>query len=301
MLNKIKKIAEKIGNTKTVRLYNIEKKYNLGIHLYAKIESTNLTGSIKDRPVFEIVKNMIENKMITDQSILIEATSGNVGISLSYIGKELGIPVVIVMPSSMSKQRREMISNNGAKLVLIDGTMTDCVNYVNELLLKDSRYLCLKQFENPLCVKAHYEHTGVEILNDIKDIDCLVCGIGTSGTIIGCSKYLKGQNPNIKVIGVEPFSSPFINQHIAGKHRIEGIGAGFIPLLYEPKYVDEVEEVKDEEAYEKAKELFKEENIFCGISSGAALAGALQYVRKNNEIKNVVIILPDLGDRYTWD
>ena len=301
MLNKIKKIAEKIGNTKTVRLYNIEKKYNLNIHLYAKIESTNLTGSIKDRPVFEIVKNMIENKMITDQSILIEATSGNVGISLSYIGKELGIPVVIVMPSSMSKQRREMISNNGAKLVLIDGTMTDCVNYVNELLLKDSRYLCLKQFENPLCVKAHYEHTGVEILNDIKDIDCLVCGIGTSGTIMGCSKYLKSQNPNIKVIGVEPFSSPFINQHIAGKHRIEGIGAGFIPLLYEQKYVDEVEEVKDEEAYEKAKELFKEENIFCGISSGAALAGALQYVRKNNEIKNVVIILPDLGDRYTWD
>ena len=301
MLNKIKKIADKIGNTKTIRLYNIEKKYNLNIHLYAKIESTNLTGSIKDRPVFEIVKNMIENKMITDQSILIEATSGNVGISLSYIGKELGIPVVIVMPSSMSKQRREMISNNGAKLVLIDGTMTDCVNYVNELLLKDSRYLCLKQFENPLCVKAHYEHTGVEILNDIKDIDCLVCGIGTSGTIMGCSKYLKGQNPNIKVIGVEPFSSPFINQHIAGKHRIEGIGAGFIPLLYESKYVDEVEEVKDEEAYEKAKELFKEENIFCGISSGAALAGALQYVRKNNEIKNVVIILPDLGDRYTWD
>ena len=301
MLNKIKKIAEKIGNTKTVRLYNIEKKYNLNIHLYAKIESTNLTGSIKDRPVFEIVKNMIENKMITDQSILIEATSGNVGISLSYIGKELGIPVVIVMPSSMSKQRREMISNNGAKLVLIDGTMTDCVNYVNELVTNDSRYLCLKQFENPLCVKAHYEHTGVEILNDIKDIDCLVCGIGTSGTIMGCSKYLKGQNPNIKVIGVEPFSSPFINQHSAGKHRIEGIGAGFIPLLYEPKYVDEVEEVKDEEAYEKAKELFKEENIFCGISSGAALAGALQYVRKNNEIKNVVIILPDLGDRYTWD
>ena len=301
MLNKIKKIAEKIGNTKTVRLYNIEKKYNLNIHLYAKIESTNLTGSIKDRPVFEIVKNMIENKMITDQSILIEATSGNVGISLSYIGKELGIPVVIVMPSSMSKQRREMISNNGAKLVLIDGTMTDCVNYVNELVTNDSRYLCLKQFENPLCVKAHYEHTGVEILNDIKDIDCLVCGIGTSGTIMGCSKYLKGQNPNIKVIGVEPFFSPFINQHIAGKHRIEGIGAGFIPLLYEPKYVDEVEEVKDEEAYEKAKELFKEENIFCGISSGAALAGALQYVRKNNEIKNVVIILPDLGDRYTWD
>ena len=301
MLNKIKKIAEKIGNTKTVRLYNIEKKYNLNIHLYAKIESTNLTGSIKDRPVFEIVKNMIENKMITDQSILIEATSGNVGISLSYIGKELGIPVVIVMPSSMSKQRREMISNNGAKLVLIDGTMTDCVNYVNELVTNDSRYLCLKQFENPLCVKAHYEHTGVEILNDIKDIDCLVCGIGTSGTIMGCSKYLKSQNPNIKIIGVEPFSSPFINQHIAGKHRIEGIGAGFIPLLYEPKYVDEVEEVKDEEAYEKAKELFKEENIFCGISSGAALAGALQYVRKNNEIKNVVIILPDLGDRYTWD
>ena len=301
MLNKIKKIAEKIGNTKTVRLHNIEKKYNLNIHLYAKIESTNLTGSIKDRPVFEIVKNMIENKMITDQSILIEATSGNVGISLSYIGKELGIPVVIVMPSSMSKQRREMISNNGAKLVLIDGTMTDCVNYVNELMAKDSRYLCLKQFENPLCVKAHYDHTGVEILNDIKDIDCLVCGIGTSGTIMGCSKYLKGQNPNIKVIGVEPFSSPFINQQIAGKHRIEGIGAGFIPLLYEPKYVDEVEEVKDEEAYEKAKELFKEENIFCGISSGAALAGALQYVRKNNEIKNVVIILPDLGDRYTWD
>ena len=301
MLNKIKKIAEKIGNTKTVRLYNIEKKYNLNIHLYAKIESTNLTGSIKDRPVFEIVKNMIENKMITDQSILIEATSGNVGISLSYIGKELGIPVVIVMPSSMSKQRREMISNNGAKLVLIDGTMTDCVNYVNELVTNDSRYLCLKQFENPLCVKAHYEHTGVEILNDIKDIDCLVCGIGTSGTIMGCSKYLKSQNPNIKVIGVEPFSSPFINQHIAGKHRIEGIGAGFIPLLYELKYVDEVEEVKDEEAYEKAKELFKEENIFCGISSGAALAGALQYVRKNNEIKNVVIILPDLGDRYTWD
>ena len=301
MLNKIKKIAEKIGNTKTLRLYNIEKKYNLNIHLYAKIESTNLTGSIKDRPVFEIVKNMIENKMITDQSILIEATSGNVGISLSYIGKELGIPVVIVMPSSMSKQRREMISNNGAKLVLIDGTMTDCVNYVNELVTNDSRYLCLKQFENPLCVKAHYEHTGVEILNDIKDIDCLVCGIGTSGTIMGCSKYLKGQNPSIKVIGVEPFSSPFINKHIAGKHRIEGIGAGFIPLLYEPKYVDEVEEVKDEEAYEKAKELFKEENIFCGISSGAALAGALQYVRKNNEIKNVVIILPDLGDRYTWD
>ena len=301
MLNKIKKIAEKIGNTKTVRLYNIEKKYNLNIHLYAKIESTNLTGSIKDRPVFEIVKNMIENKMITDQSILIEATSGNVGISLSYIGKELGIPVVIVMPSSMSKQRREMISNNGAKLVLIDGTMTDCVNYVNELVTNDSRYLCLKQFENPLCVKAHYEHTGVEILNDIKDIDCLVCGIGTSGTIMGCSKYLKGQNPNIKVIGVEPFSSPFINQHIAGKHRIEGIGAGFIPLLYEPKYVDAVEEVKDEEAYEKAKELYKEENIFCGISSAAALAGALQYVRKNNEIKNVVIILPDLGDRYTWD
>ena len=301
MLNKIKKIAEKIGNTKTVRLYNIEKKYNLNIHLYAKIESTNLTGSIKDRPVFEIVKNMIENKMITDQSILIEATSGNVGISLSYIGKELGIPVVIVMPSSMSKQRREMISNNGAKLVLIDGTMTDCVNYVNELMATASRYLCLKQFENPLCAKAHYEHTGVEILNDIKDIDCLVCGIGTSGTIIGCSKYLKGQNPNIKVIGVEPFSSPFINRHIAGKHRIEGIGAGFIPLLYESKYVDEVEEIKDEEAYEKAKELFKEENIFCGISSGAALAGALQYVRKNNEIKNVVIILPDLGDRYTWD
>ncbi|MGM9857857.1 MAG: PLP-dependent cysteine synthase family protein [Bacilli bacterium] len=301
MKNKIRKLSKKIGNTKTVRLYNIEKKYNLNIHLYAKIESTNLTGSIKDRPVFEIVKNMVENGIINDQSILIEATSGNVGISLSYIGKELGIPVVIVMPSSMSKQRREMINKNEAELILIDGTMTDCVNYVNELINKDSRYLSLKQFENPICVKAHFEHTGVEIYKDIKDIDCLVCGIGTSGTIIGCSKYLKGKNSNIKVVGVEPYSSPFINRHIAGKHKIEGIGAGFIPSLYEPKYVDEVEEVKDDDAYKKAKELYKEEHIFCGVSSGAALAGALQYVSKHNEIKNVVIILPDSGDRYTWD
>ncbi|MCF0117035.1 MAG: cysteine synthase family protein [Bacilli bacterium] len=295
-------LRNKVGNTKLIRLNNIEKKFNLNCQIYAKDESSNLTGSIKDRVALEMIEGYIERGILKEDSIIVEPTSGNTGIGLAYIGRELGYKVIIIMPSSMSEERRKLITQYGAELMLIDGPMGDCVKKAEELAKQDSRYVIMGQFENQDCVKAHYLYTGPEIIDSLKDVDIVVAGIGTGGTISGIGKCLKEYNSNIKIIGVEPFESPLINKGVAGPHKIQGIGANFIPDNYLKQYVDEVLMIKGEKSIETAKKIHHLEDVFVGISSGAALLGAIEIAkREENKGKNIVVIFPDKGDRYSWE
>ncbi len=287
-----------IGNTPIVELTNIQKKYNLQSKIYAKLELMNPTGSVKDRTAYNLVKDAIEKNILKTDNILIEATSGNMGISLSFVGKQLGYDVIIVMPDSMSIERRKLVSSYGAKLVLTNGNlgMQGSIDEVQKIKKENKKVITLNQFDNISNKLAHYQ-TGKEILNQVPYINIFINGIGSSGTISGVGEVLKKFNPNIKVIGVEPDSSPLITKGYFGSHKIQGIGANFIPSIINKKVIDEFKTITDEDAYFYTKELVNEEGIFCGISAGANLAAAIQ-IAKYNPNKNIVIIIPDRGDRY---
>lgn len=291
-------ILNLIGNTPIVELENIEKKYNLKSKIYAKLELTNPTGSVKDRTALNLVQDATKNNLLQKDNILIEATSGNMGISLSFVGKRLGYEVIIVMPDNMSIERRKLVELYGAKLILTDGKlgMQGAIDKVNELKKENNKIIGLNQFNNLSNKYAHHK-TGKEIINQLPEIDIFINGIGSSGTISGVGEILKQQEKEIKVIGVEPYSSPLITKGYFGPHKIQGIGANFVPSIINKDVIDEVRTVKDEDAYYYAKELALEESIVCGISAGANLKMAIE-IAKEQENQNIVIIIPDRGDRY---
>ena len=287
-------VLDMIGNTPMIKLNNIGNS-----NLYVKLEKYNPAGSIKDRAVYYMVENLEKNGILKKGDVLVEATSGNTGIALSMIGSLKGYKVIIVMPETMSVERRTLMKAYGAKLILTDGSlgMKGSIEKMNKLLSENSNYISLKQFDNEYNPLAHYETTGVEIYNQVKDIDIFVCGVGTGGTISGVGKYLKEQNPNIKVVAVEPEGSPVISKNKKGSHKIQGIGAGFIPKNYNENVVDEVMTITDEESYEGVRIMAQKEGILVGISSGANVYAALKLCEMYPD-KKIVTVAPDGIDKY---
>ena len=274
--------------------------YNIGRgNIYVKLEKYNPAGSIKDRAVYYMVENLEKNELLKKGDVLVEATSGNTGIALSMIGSLKGYKVIIVMPETMSIERRTLMKAYGAKFILTDGSlgMKGSIEMMNKLLSENTNYISLKQFENEYNPLAHYETTGVEIYNQVKDIDIFVCGVGTGGTISGVGKYLKEQNPNIKVVAVEPEGSPVISKNKKGSHKIQGIGAGFIPKNYNENVVDEVMTITDEESYKGVRIMAQKEGILVGISSGANIYAALKLCEMYPD-KKIVTVAPDGIDKY---
>lgn len=288
-----------IGNTPLIRLEQVDK--GLPARLYAKLESANPAGSIKDRVAFAIVENAEKNGLLKKGGTVIEATSGNTGIGLAYVCRQRGYRAVIVMPDSMSVERIALMKGYGAEVVLTDGKlgMSGAVEKAKQLLQETPNSILADQFNNPVCAKAHYETTGVEIWQQTQGkVDIFVACVGTGGTLTGAGRYLKEQNPNVKVVAVEPAASPLLSQGKAGRHAIQGIGANFIPAVLDRTVYDEVVTVTDEEAIDTAKGLCAQ-GLCVGISSGAAVAAAKKIAEKTeNAGKTVVTILPDDGGRY---
>ena len=287
-------VLDMIGNTPMIKLNNIGNS-----NLYVKLEKYNPAGSIKDRAVYYMVENLEKNGILKKGDVLVEATSGNTGIALSMIGSLKGYKVIIVMPETMSVERRTLMKAYGAELILTDGSlgMKGSIEMMNKLLSENTNYISLKQFENEYNPLAHYETTGVEIYNQVKDIDIFVCGVGTGGTISGVGKYLKEKNPNIKVVAVEPEGSPVISKNKKGSHKIQGIGAGFIPKNYNENVVDEVMTITDEESYKGVRIMAQKEGILVGISSGANVYAALKLCEMYPD-KKIVTVAPDGIDKY---
>ena len=289
-----------IGNTPMVKLSNIN--FELNSKLYAKIEKNNLSGSIKDRACYQMIISLINEGKLKKGSTIIEPTSGNTGIGIACLCNYFSLNCIIVMPESMSLERRKLIKDFNGKLELVQGGMKECKERANELNKEIPDSIILGQFDNENNVKAHYFYTAKEILNDLPDVDVIICGIGTGGTISGIGKYVKDNNLNIEVIGVEPKSSPLITLKKVGKHKIQGIGANFIPSILDQSAISKMVLVSDEEAIESARELVKKEGLFVGISSGANYAAAKQLIKdpiyKN---KKILMIFPDSGERYSWN
>ncbi len=295
-------IVERIGHTPLVELKNIENKYNLKAKLLAKVEGLNPSGSTKERVALQMILDAEEEGKLVKGSTIIEPTSGNTGIGLALIGVSKGYRVIIVMPDSMSEERRNLIKAYGAELVLTEGAkgMKGAIEKAKELADEIENSFIPDQFNNPSNPKAHYLTTGPEIWEDSEGkVDIFVAGVGTGGTITGVGHYLKDKKPNIKVIAVEPMTSPVLSKGISGSHQIQGIGAGFIPSILDTKIYEEVIPVQNEDAFLVGREMIKLEGISCGISSGAAVKAAIEVAsRKYNEGKTIVVLLPDNGDRY---
>ncbi|WP_042273634.1 cysteine synthase A [[Clostridium] dakarense] len=283
-----------IGNTPVMKLNNIENK-----NIYLKLERTNPGGSVKDRAVYYMIEGLEKRNELKKGDVLVEATSGNTGIALSMIGNLKGYEVIIVMPETMSVERRELMKAYGAKLILTDGKlgMKGSIQKAKELIDENENYKSLKQFENQDNTYAHYETTAKEIINDIPDVDIFLSGVGTGGTLSGVGKYLKEKNPNIKIIAIEPKKSPAISQNTSGPHKIQGIGAGFVPKNYDETVVDEVILVDDDEAFEGMKIAADKEGILVGISSGANIYAAIEVSKKYPD-KKIVTISPDGIEKY---
>lgn len=287
---------ELIGNGPLILLNNIMKNYDFKGNLYAKYEGFNLTGSIKDKAVITILKDLEEKNILMPNMKIVEATSGNTGISLALIGHLLGYKVIIVMPENMSIERRKLILKYQAKLILTpeDEGMAGAIKKAKHIA-NEKNTLYFNQFYQKGNVDAHYKMTAREIDLELKGhLDTIICGIGSAGTIMGLAKYFKRGNPMPKIVGIEPTSSPFISDGIKGTHKIAGIGAGFYPPLLNRTLIDDIIKITDDEAYLGSKILLEEEGLFCGISSGASLMGAMKFKDRNN----IVIILPDNGYRY---
>lgn len=291
-------ILNTIGNTPIVELKNIEKKFQLKSKIFAKLELENPTGSVKDRAALKMVEDAINNNILKEDSIIVEATSGNMGISLAFIGKQKNLGVIIVMPSNMSEERILMMKKYGASVILTSSSlgMKGSVNKVKDLIKDNDKIVYLNQFTN-LSNKYAHHITGKEIIEQVPDIDIFVTGIGTGGTISGVGEVLKQKDKNIKIIGVEPECSPLIKKGYYGNHKIQGIGPNFIPNIFNKEVVDEIQLVSDSDAYKYTNILFEEENIFCGISSGANLKAAIEIAKIENN-KKIVIIIQDKRDRY---
>lgn len=295
-------IADAVGGTPLIELKNIGREYKLKAKLYAKAEFMNPAGSVKDRVAAEILADAERRGLLKEGTTLIEPTSGNTGIGLAAIAAAKGYRLVIVMPETMSAERRQMIAAFGAELVLTDGKkgMAGAIAEAERLHKETKNSLICGQFVNPANPAAHYKTTGPEIWADTEGkADIFIAGVGTGGTVTGVGRYLKEKKPSIKVIAVEPASSPVLESGKSGPHKIQGIGAGFVPEILDTKIYDEVVGVEDEKAYEWARILARKEGILAGISSGAALFAAVQVsARKENEGKTAVVLLPDTGDRY---
>lgn len=291
-----------IGNTPLIELKKIKKQYQLLGNIYAKVESFNPAGSVKDRVAFYMIKDAEEKGLLKEGSTIIEPTSGNTGIGLAYVGKLKGYKVILTMPSSMSIERRNILKGYGAELVLTDASlgMAGAIEEANKLNKEIPNSIILGQFDNPNNPKAHYETTGPEIYKQRNGkVDVFVAGVGTGGTITGVGKYLKQQNKDIYVVAVEPLGSPVLSKGVKGKHGIQGIGAGFIPKVLNTSIYDEIIPISDENAFKYGKEVRLIEDISVGISSGAALAAAIELAkRKEYKDKNIVVLFPDGGDRY---
>ena len=297
-----KSAEETIGKTPLLELAGIEKELELKAKIFAKLEFFNPGGSVKDRVAKKMIDDAAEKGILKENSVIIEPTSGNTGIGLAMVAAMKGYRAIIVMPDTMSVERRLLMSAYGAELVLSDGKegMAGAIRKANELSEEIEDSIIAGQFENMANPLAHYETTGPEIYDDTDGkLDIFVSAIGTGGTITGTGKYLKEKCPQIKVVGIEPEGSAVINGKKAGPHKIQGIGAGFIPTVLDLSVVDEVVTVTDDEAYETARLAAKKEGILVGISSGAALNAAIKIAQKEeNAGKNIVVILPDTGSRY---
>ena len=294
--------SQLIGNTPLLRLNNIEKRLNLNVTLLAKVEYFNPTGSVKDRIALSMIEDAEEKGKIHNDTIIIEPTSGNTGIGLASVCAAKGYKCILVMPENMSKERIRLIKAYGADVVLSpkEKGMQGAVDKAVELSKTYESSFIPSQFENQSNPEAHYRTTGPEIYKSSnKKVDIFIAGIGTGGTISGIGRYLKEQNRNVKIIGVEPDDSPLLTKGKAGPHKIQGIGANFVPKTLDKKYIDEFLTAKTEESYEYARLLGKYEGILVGISSGAALSQAVKVAKRNeNNGKTIVVLLPDSGDRY---
>lgn len=291
-----------IGHTPLIELKNIEKKYSLLGKIFAKVESYNPAGSIKDRAALYMINDAESSGVLSSGSVIIEPTSGNTGIGLAYIGKLKGYRVILTMPSSMSIERRNILASYGAELVLTDASlgMGGAIAKAEELQKEIPNSVILGQFVNPSNPKAHYETTGPEIYEQLNGkVDAFVAGVGTGGTITGAGRFLKEKNANTYVVAVEPLGSPVLSTGNKGKHGIQGIGAGFVPKILDTKIYDEIITISDEDAFKFGREVREIDNISVGISSGAALAAAINLAQREEfKDKNIVVIFPDGGDRY---
>ena len=291
-----------IGKTPLLELTHLEKKYGLKAKILAKLEYFNPAGSVKDR----IAKAMIDEAeaagKLVPGSVIIEPTSGNTGIGLASVAAARGYRIIIVMPEIMSVERRQLMKAYGAELVLSDGAkgMKGAIAKANELAAEIPNSFIPGQFVNPANPAAHRATTGPEIFEDTDGkVDVFVAGVGTGGTITGVGEYLKSKNPNVKVVAVEPSSSPVLSEGVAGPHKIQGIGAGFVPDVLNTKVYDEIIPVTNEDAFETGRLIGRNEGVLVGISSGAAVYAAIELAKRpENEGKNIVVLLPDTGDRY---
>ncbi|MBR3910421.1 MAG: cysteine synthase A [Anaerotignum sp.] len=297
-----KSVEELIGRTPLVELSNLEQKLELQAKLIAKVEALNPGGSAKDRVAKRMVEDAEKAGILKAGATIIEPTSGNTGIGLAVMAAARGYRAIIVMPDSMSMERRLLMTAFGAELVLTEGAkgMTGAIAKAEELAKEIPNSFIPGQFDNPSNPAAHYETTGPEIWADTDGkVDIFVAGIGTGGTITGTGRYLKEQNPNVKIIGVEPASSPLLTKGEAGPHGLQGIGANFVPSILDTEIYDEIITVTDEAAYEAGRTIARNEGLLVGISAGAALHAAVEVAKRpENAGKNIVVLLPDTGDRY---
>ena len=297
-----KSIEEMIGGTPLLQLGNYGKKHGLGANLLAKVEAINPGGSAKDRVAKRMVEDAERAGILREGATIIEPTSGNTGIGLAVMAAARGYRAIIVMPDTMSMELRLLMTAFGAELVLTEGQkgMAGAIERAEELAKEIPDSFIPGQFDNPSNPAAHYDSTGPEIYEDTDGkVDIFVAGIGTGGTITGVGRYLKEKNPAVKIVGVEPASSPLLTKGTAGPHGLQGIGANFVPSILDRSVIDEIMTVTDEEAYETGRELARAEGLLAGISAGAAAFAAAELAKRpENAGKNIVVLLPDTGDRY---
>lgn len=290
-------ILETIGNTPLVKLNRFHPEQNV----YVKVESFNPGGSVKDRVAYHMIRRALEENRISYDTTIIEPTSGNTGIGLAMVAASLGLKCIIVMPDSMSVERRRLMEAYGAQVILTEGKlgMKGAIAYANQLQKEILHSFIPQQFENPNNPNMHLITTGEEIYRDLDgQIDVFVAGVGTGGTISGVGEYLKSKNPAIKIVAVEPTESAVLSTGKAGKHKIQGIGAGFVPQNVNCEVIDEILTVTSEQAFEEARNIAQNEGILVGISSGAALAAARIIANRSSKKLNIVVLLPDTGERY---
>ena len=295
-------ITDLIGSTPLLKLNRFAAVENLGAEVYAKLEYFNPAGSVKDRIAYAMITDAERSGALKPGSVIIEPTSGNTGIGLAAVAAARGYRIIIVMPETMSVERRQLMKAYGAELVLTEGAkgMKGAIAKAQELAAQTPDSFIPGQFTNPANPSAHRATTGPEIWNDTDGtVDIFVAGVGTGGTLTGVGEYLKSQNPNVKVVAVEPAGSPVLSKGVAGAHKIQGIGAGFVPDTLNTKIYDEIITVENEDAFATGRELARKEGLLVGISSGAAVWAAAQLAKRpENQGKRIVVLLPDTGDRY---
>lgn len=297
-----KSISELVGRTPLVELCCVEKECSLSANLFAKLEYLNPAGSVKDRVAKEMIEDAESRGLLCEGSVIIEPTSGNTGIGLAAIAASKGYRAIIVMPDTMSQERIKLMKAYGAEVVLSDGSkgMSGAVAEAEKIAASNPASFIAGQFTNPANAMAHFKTTGPEIYEDLGGkVDIFVAGVGTGGTISGVGQYLKGKNPDVRVVAVEPEASPLLSEGKAGAHKIQGIGANFVPEVLDTSVYDEIITITADDAYKYARMMGTREGILVGISSGAALCAAVSLaVRPENSGKNIVVLLPDTGDRY---